>query len=65
MLILTRRMGESIIIGDNKITITILGMRGCQVRVGIEAPKDIQVHREEIFYKIKDMKEMEANTNEE
>lgn len=47
MLILTRRLGEKIVIGGN-ITITILGVRGNQVRVGIEAPRDVPVHREEI-----------------
>lgn len=51
MLILTRRIGESIIIGEdaNKITVTILGIRNNQVRVGIEAPQSISVHRQEIY----------------
>lgn len=48
MLILTRRIGESIIIGKN-ITVTILSIKGSQVRVGIDAPKDVTVHREEIY----------------
>jgi carbon storage regulator len=53
MLILTRKNKESIIIGDNKeIKITILNIRGNQVQIGIEAPKDITVHREEIFDRI-------------
>lgn len=52
MLILTRRSGESIRIGDD-VTITILGLNGAQVRIGINAPKEIEVHREEIFEKIK------------
>jgi carbon storage regulator len=51
MLILTRRNNESIVINDN-ITITILGVKGMQVRIGIDAPKDVQVHREEIFKRI-------------
>lgn len=51
MLILTRKVGESINIGDD-ITITILGVSGQQVRVGINAPKDVAVHREEIYQRI-------------
>jgi carbon storage regulator len=52
MLILTRRIGESLNIGDN-IKITLLGIKGNQVRVGIDAPREIEVHREEIYDKIK------------
>lgn len=51
MLILTRRIGESIVIGDN-IVVVVLGMTGGQVKLGIEAPKDVSVHREEIYCKI-------------
>lgn len=52
MLILTRRLNESLIIGDKKIKITVLGVKGSQVRLGIEAPKDVSVHREEIQKRI-------------
>jgi len=55
MLVLTRNVGESIIIGD-LITIVILGVKGGQVRIGVEAPKEIQVHREEIYEKIQSQK---------
>jgi len=51
MLILTRRVGETLMIGDS-VTVTILGVKGNQVRVGITAPKDVAVHREEIFQRI-------------
>lgn len=52
MLILTRRVGETVMIGD-EVTITVLGVKGNQVRVGINAPKTIPVHREEIYDRIK------------
>ena len=52
MLILTRRIQESIMIGDD-VTITILSVRGNQVRLGIDAPKSVEVHRDEIYHKVK------------
>ena len=52
MLILTRRVGETIMIGDS-VTVTVLGVKGNQVRVGVNAPKDVAVHREEIYERIK------------
>ena len=51
MLILTRRIGEKLIIGEN-VTVTILGVKGRQIRIGIDAPRDVTVNREEIFQRI-------------
>lgn len=52
MLILTRRVGETLMIGD-EVTVTVLGVKGNQVRIGVNAPKDVSVHREEIYERIK------------
>ena len=56
MLILTRRVGESVVIGDD-IGVTILGVKGNQVRIGVTAPKDVTVHRQEIYERIKSEQE--------
>lgn len=57
MLILTRRVGETLMVGDD-VTVTVLGVKGNQVRIGVNAPKDVAVHREEIYERIQ--KENEA-----
>ncbi len=60
MLILTRRIGESLIIGD-QITITTLNIKGNQVRLGIDAPKNVPVHREEVYLRIQEEKQKNSN----
>ena len=62
MLILTRRVGETVMIG-NDVTVTVLGVKGNQVRIGINAPKNVAVHREEIFERIK--REQEGDSPDE
>ena len=61
MLILTRRVGETLVIGDD-VTVTVLGVRGNQVRLGVNAPKDVAVHREEIYQRIQNEKDAENLT---
>ncbi|MDG6894856.1 carbon storage regulator CsrA [Volucribacter amazonae] len=62
MLILTRKLGESLLIGDD-ISITILSMRGNQIKIGVNAPKNISVHREEIYRRIKQSQDEKESQN--
>lgn len=63
MLILTRRVGESLMIGD-EVNVTVLGIRGNQVRIGVNAPKEVAVHREEIYDRIQEEKNGGAPASE-
>ncbi|MCV6611370.1 MAG: carbon storage regulator CsrA [Amphritea sp.] len=59
MLILTRRVGETLMVGDD-VTVTVLGVKGNQVRIGVNAPKDVSVHREEIYQRIQKEKQQDS-----
>ncbi len=61
MLILTRRVGEAVVI-DEEVTVTVLGVKGNQVRIGVNAPKSVSVHREEIFERIKNERSSSGNS---
>jgi carbon storage regulator len=62
MLILTRRVGETLMIGD-EVTVTVLGVKGNQVRIGVRAPKHVSVHREEIYERIRAEQDAEPDSS--
>ncbi|MDP5031868.1 MAG: carbon storage regulator CsrA [Paraglaciecola sp.] len=64
MLILTRRVGETLMVGDD-VTVTVLGVKGNQVRIGVNAPKEVSVHREEIYMRIQAEKNGQAASGEQ
>jgi carbon storage regulator len=64
MLVLTRRIGEALVIGED-VNITVLGINGNQIRLGINAPKEISVHREEIYLRIQQEKTSSISSTEE
>ena len=64
MLILTRRVGETLMVGDED-TVTVLGVKGNQVRIGVNAPKDVAVHREEIYQRIQQEKPIDDSVADE
>ena len=63
MLIVTRRIGERIMIGSD-VTVTVLEVHGAQVRIGIDAPRDVEVHREEIYQRIQHQRALDRNETE-
>ena len=64
MLILTRRVGETLMIGD-EVNVTVLGVKGNQVRIGVNAPRDVSVHREEIYQRIQEEKGIDTEVSED